>query len=198
LEVVRRIVDRPTALARVGGDQVRLATGEAAALLDECALDAEERRRVDQATGKRPAELLDAAAPPGFPAVLYCLVELGILSTVTTLGPAPRPRAANRDHDAIDDDAIRARISTRRALVDEADYFALLGVNHDATSYDIRRAYLELKRQLTPERVLTPGTADLGDALTLIHEVLDEAYAILHEDTRRARYRRALVSPPRR
>lgn len=198
VEVVRRVVDSPTALTRLGGDQVRLAPGSAASLLDECALDADERRRVEQASGSRPGELLDPTAPPGFAAVLYSLVELGVLCTMATVGPPAQVRPTDRAHDSIDDEAVRARILARRALVEESDYFTLLGVSHDATSYDIRRAYLELKRQLAPEKTLTARTADLSPALSLIHEVLDEAYAILHDDARRERYRRALVAPPGR
>jgi hypothetical protein len=198
VEVVRRIVDGPTALARLGGDQVRFAMGDAVSLLDECALDADERRRVEQASGSRPLELIDTTAPSGFAAVLYSLVELGVLRTMATLGPPTKARPTGKAADAIDDEAVRARILARRALVEESDYFTLLGVDHEATSYDIRRAYLELKRQLAPEKTLTARTADLGPTLSLIHEVLDEAYAILHDDTRRERYRRALVSPPGR
>jgi hypothetical protein len=47
-------------------------------------------------------------------------------------------------------------------------------------------------------RMLTPVTADLGDDVSLILDVLDEAYEILRDQVRRDRYRRALEEGPAR
>ena len=80
------------------------------------------------------------------------------------------------------------------ALVREADYFQLLGVSMEATPYDIKRAFLTLRRQFEPSRLLTPATADLSDGVALIVEVLEEAYAVLRDPHRRRRYRAALVA----
>ena len=91
---------------------------------------------------------------------------------------------------------VRARILSRRALSDEGDYFALLGVSRNATSYDIRRAYLSLKEEFDPSRILSGETVDLRDAVELILEVLAEAHEILEDDLRRDRYRRALDASP--
>ena len=98
--------------------------------------------------------------------------------------------------DDLDDEALRTRIRLRRALVDEGDYFALLGVAHQATGYDIRRSYLELRRQFSPGQVLRPSTVDLQEDIDTILEVLDEAYDILRDERRRERYRRAIESIP--
>ncbi|MFC1642542.1 DnaJ domain-containing protein, partial [Myxococcota bacterium] len=98
--------------------------------------------------------------------------------------------------DELDEEAQRTRILARKALVEHGDYFAVLGVPHSATAYDIRRAYLELKRELEPARALTRNTADLRDDLDLILEVVDEAYEILRDHTRRERYRRAITAAP--
>jgi DnaJ-class molecular chaperone len=73
----------------------------------------------------------------------------------------------------------------------------LLGISRSATAYDIRRAYLELRREFEPSRILTGATTDLRDDAQLIVEVLDEAYEILREERRRERYRRALEAAPR-
>ena len=98
--------------------------------------------------------------------------------------------------DPIDDDAVRAKIQARRALVDDGDYFALLGVPRAATGYDIRRSYVELRRQFDPSEVLRQNTLDLQEDLDTILEVLDEAYEILRDNQRRERYRRAIESTP--
>jgi preprotein translocase subunit Sec63 len=107
------------------------------------------------------------------------------------------PHLAKRpEPDRLDHEALRSRIAARRALVDEGDYFALLGVSRNATSYDVRRAYTELREELDPTRVLTPATADLRDDVDAILFVIDEAYEILADDLRRERYRRALEAAP--
>jgi DnaJ-class molecular chaperone len=89
---------------------------------------------------------------------------------------------------------VRARIQ----LVDDADYFALLGVTRDATGYEVRRAFLDLRRAFEPSRVLTPETADLADDMRKITFVLEEAYEILKDAARRERYRRAIEAVPGR
>ena len=60
----------------------------------------------------------------------------------------------------------------------EPDYFALLGVQPNATNYDIRRAYLDLRRIFEPNRLLTAATADLHDDVVLIVDVIEEAYQV--------------------
>ena len=84
----------------------------------------------------------------------------------------------------------------RKALSEEGDYFALLGVARSATSYDIRRAYASLQEEYDPHRVLTGETVDLRADVDLILEVLAEAFEILEDDLRRERYRRALDASP--
>ena len=102
--------------------------------------------------------------------------------------------ASKPDH--LDHAALRARILARKALSEEGDYFALLGVSRSATSYDIRRAYSALKDEYDPSRILTGETVDLRDEVELILEVLAEAFEILEDDLRRDRYRRALDASP--
>lgn len=195
VESLRRVFSVDEALARLGGAGARVTQGPAHGLLGECALDPAEERLVEGASGRRVEELLESASED-FAVVLLALCELGVLLVDAPATPkTPKPaRAAPAE--PLDDQALRSRILTRRALVDEADYFALLGVARDATGYDIRRAYLELRRQFEPSRVLTAGTADLRDDVDLILEVLEEAYEILKDEQRRQRYRRAIEQTP--
>jgi DnaJ domain len=129
-----------------------------------------------------------------FTCVLYALMELRALIAE---GHSPKPRRQERAAatDYLDAEALRRAVLLRRALVDEGDYFAFLGVPRQATGYAIRSAYLELRRQFAPERAVA-ATSDLVDDLALIGEVLDEAYEVLGDSTKRERYLRAIESVP--
>jgi hypothetical protein len=195
IEVARRVVTPADAIARIGGRMARIADGPAATLLGECALGEHETALINRAKSCTVQEVLDSAGGDSFASALYALRELGVLEA---LSPARGPAEQSLpQYDQLDDEAIRERVAARRALVDEGDYFALLGLPRNATAYDIRRAYLELRREFEPSRILTAATADLRDDAQLIVEVLDEAYEILREERRRERYRRALEAAPR-
>jgi len=195
IETVRRVIAPEQALINLGGPRGRLATGPSRQLLSECALEGLESTIVEQCAGKTVQEVLSQAGSNDFAAALLALVALGIL-TVLTPSSKDKADAQVTARDAFDDTAIRSRIETRRALVDEGDYFAFLGVDREATGYQIRHAYLDLRREFEPSRLLTAATAELRSDVDIILEVLDEAYEVLREPTRRERYRRALAADP--
>jgi hypothetical protein len=199
IEIVRRVAPPEFSMARLGGADVRLRLAAGQHLLGECALPSAEAELVRALDGDTLRDAVAKANTPDFSAALLALVELGILETAGTAVAASPARAANaarREPDRLDHEALRSRIAARRALVDEGDYFALLGVSRSATSYDVRRAYAALREELDPARVLTPVTADLRDDVDAILFVLDEAFEILADDLRRERYRRALEASP--
>ena len=139
-----------------------------------------------------------AAAPEGdLATVVFALAQLGVLEVLAAVGDA----ASVEDRDgagvaALDAEAIRERVRARMQLVDDGDYFAVLGVTRQATGYEVRRAFLELRRAFDPSRVLTPEIADLADDVRKITLVLEEAYDILKDAARRERYRRAIEGAP--
>jgi hypothetical protein len=199
VEVVRRVSTPEASLQRLGGPDTRLKLGAGQGLLGECALAPEEADLVRSLDGGPLGDVLGRAKSPDFASALLALVELGILDSGGATPAARRVTnvsSARREPDRLDHEALRSRIAARRALVDEGDYFALLGVSRNATSYDVRRAYSELREELDPSRVLTPATADLRDDVDAILFVIDEAYEILQDDLRRERYRRALEAAP--
>ncbi len=197
LEMTRRTAKPSDAITRVGGRDALLAMGTARALLAECALSEPDQALASQADGMSVGDLLARAGNDDFACVILVLVELGVLH-VQTAGkrPAAHEPEPPPGYDRMDAEALRQRVAARRALVEEGDYFALLGVARDATSYDLRRAYQTLRKDLDPERVLTAATVDLRDDVDSIIEVLDEAYDILRDPVRRERYRRALERAP--
>jgi hypothetical protein len=197
LEMIRRTVKPADAIARLGGRDALLAAGGARSLLAECALSEADQALAVQADGLTVGELVKRAGNDDFACVVLALVELGILHVHgTSKRTAAREPEAPPGWDPLDAEALRQRVAARRALVEEGDYFALLGVARDATSYDLRRAYQALRKDLDPERVLTAATVDLRDDVDAILEVVDEAYDILRDPVRRERYRRALERAP--
>jgi hypothetical protein len=198
IETARRVVPPAEAVARLGGRGVRLGFGSARSLLGECALSDAHSALVTQAEGVSLDDLLRRSGGEDFSAVVWALVELGVLKADATpnrarVESAPKPS----EWDSMDADAVRARIAARLSLVEEGDYFALLGVGRDATNYDLRRAYTALRKAFDPGAVLTAATVDLKDDVDSILEVLDEAYDVLRDPVRRERYRRALETAPR-
>ena len=193
VEIARRTIGPDQAIRKLGGASAQFVAGRASRLLGECALPDVELQLVDDAKTTPLSDLLARANAPEFASVLFALLELGILALAPGRRIEPKPAAA---HDELDDEALRTRILTRKALVDDGDYFALLGVGRAATAYDIRRAYATLRREFEPSRVLSAKTADLRDDVDLIIEVLEEAYEILKDERRRDRYRRALEANP--
>jgi hypothetical protein len=200
VEVVQRVVPPAQALAYLGSEGLTFSRGGAHNLLAECALSPRLLQLVERAQREELGELLrQADDEPMLPSVLYALTLLRVLDATAPEGRrAPRTARGRpaRVPDPIDDDAVRAKVQARRALVDEGDYFALLGVPRAATGYDIRRSYVELRRQFEPNDLLRPNTLDLREDLDTILEVLDEAYEILRDQQRRERYRRAIESTP--
>jgi hypothetical protein len=193
VEIGRRVIPADDAVRALGGGKARLGEGRRYALLGECALEPGELGAVERCRGFTVGEVLDVRPASGLASVLLVLAALGVLEVlapaeVESLPPPPR--------DELDDEALRARVKARLALVEEGDYFAVLGVPRSATPYEIRRAYLDLRRSFEPSRVLSPTTADLAEATRTILEVLDEAFEVLRDAVRRERYRRAIEARP--
>jgi hypothetical protein len=195
VDVMQRVTPPETALARLGGYGARIAQGPRAALLGECALGPDEEDAVRAAPGRTVHELA-GDGPTDRWSMLYALACLDVLDVLPAVSKPPKREESAVD--PLDEEALRQRVRARLAIVEEGDYFALLGVPRGATSYEIRRAYVDLRRTLEPSKVLTAGTADLAADLRLVLEVLEEAFEILRDANRRDRYRRAIeTGPPR-
>jgi len=196
LEMTRRTAKPADAIARLGGKDALLTQGGARALLAECALNGADQALASGADGMTVGELTARAGTDEFACVILVLAELGILQVQGTSRRTAAREPEAPVWDPLDATALRERVAARRALMEEGDYFALLGVSRDATHYDLRRAYQTLRRDLDPEKMLTAATVDLRNDIDSILEVLDEAYDILRDPVRRERYRRALERAP--
>ncbi len=199
VELVRRAVSSEEAIAALGGEGARIGDGGKANLLSECALPPAEIELISRGRGGTIADLLSRSADPDIASVVHGLALLGVLDVMPAIEPARKSdRDVTAEVIALDDEAIRARVRARMELVDEGDYFSLLGVSRDATSYEVRRAFIELRRAFEPTKILSPRLHDLTDDVRKIVVVLEEAYEILRDVARRERYRRAIDASPGR
>jgi DNA-binding NarL/FixJ family response regulator len=138
---------------------------------------------------RRMPMLFDGIRPLGEVVRLSGLTEEAALATALTLlvfgllRPATRTTAAVRDRELE-----RERILARYSLVQEGDYFEVLGVGRGVSADEIRRAHDLVLRDLAPGRLGAELSRALDDELTTIREVLEEALRVLADDRLRARY----------
>lgn len=197
IDVVRRSVSADEAGAALGGPDARVGDGPHAGLLGECGLAPHDLEIAARARGGTVQDLLARTGDTDALVLVYALSLLGVVE-------ASRPPASDRAMEvevdpairALDEEATRARILARLEVVEDGDYFAILGVSRDATSYEIRRAFLELRRTFEPSAILTPRLAKHAGDVRKIVLVLEEAYDILRDPARRERYRRAIEASP--
>jgi FixJ family two-component response regulator len=87
----------------------------------------------------------------------------------------------------------RERVMAKHAQVCEADYFEILGVRHDATAFEIRRAYEAARRDYAPETFAAEVQRELAAELQDIADVLAEAHQVLRDDAVRTAYLANLI-----
>jgi hypothetical protein len=197
VDLVRRTVTAEDAVARLGGLGARLLAGPNPTLLDEAALAPPETDAMRAAIGRTLREVLDRSPEGDQATMILALAELGVFLVGEARDEgASDERGSSPDVEALDVEAVRERVKARLQVVEDGDYFAVLGVARDATGYEVRRAYLELRRSFDAGRVLTPETVALAPDVRRIALVLDEAYEILKDGARRERYRRAIEASP--
>lgn len=185
--VLERLVGPPSTILELH-DRERLA-GLAAAI----ELSTEERAALAAIDGQADLPVIARAAGMSVAAVLplaWALIVLGYVTARRDNAEAADETAQVGESDlAID----RERVRARWQLVAEADYFALLGVRRDATSFEIRRAYEAARRDFAAEGFPGELRHELARELDDIATVLDEAFRVLRDDPLRREYLAHLV-----
>lgn len=134
----------------------------------------------------------------------YALLCLGALAVPGAL-PLPPPRGARlrpspapppgRSASAASELSVAiARVQSKYAQVECADYFSLLEIPREATAQEIQRAHERLRPQFLPSAVPYRCRMAMDRELRQIIVLLDEARTVLLDDELRAAYRDA--SPP--
>ncbi len=221
MEGIRRKYAAPRLVRRLGGGtqvmQLLVGGAAASAVLDDMALSDEERLVVRRFDGVRTLDEIRAAANVAEEVVCgvaWALVALRLAAVTravdaeTTLpkvvvavaGNGTRRRAAaepappgdgERDrarHQEID----RARVLSRYALVEEGDYFEVLGLPREASAHEVRRAHQALSRELSAAGLDPEVAAELEGPLRAIRAVLDEGARVLGDPRLRRRYQAQL------
>jgi DnaJ-class molecular chaperone len=81
--------------------------------------------------------------------------------------------------------------------LDELDYFEVLGLGSDAPLDDIKAQYHALQRAYHPDTFYQSPDTDLRNAVFRISKRVTEAYVILRDQEKRAKYVRDISSPDR-
>jgi hypothetical protein len=194
VDLARRSVSTAEALSRMGGAGGRLGEGNLWHVLGHCGLGPQVQSAVQQvAQGMSLKEAKLVSDTDDFLTIVYALTELGVLQIAKAIFEDGETTTSKVElQDPLEEAAVRTRILGKKQVVDEGDYFAVLGVDPFATPYEIRRAFLEMRRSFDPSRILTPNLASLAEDVRHIISVAEEAYEILRDDARRERYRRAI------
>jgi hypothetical protein len=202
LEGVRRKYGAELLEARLGSPAAVVAVrssrqlGAIAAVAD---LSPPERAVMQKLDGERTIEQVAEAAQVDHVVALqlaFALVALGVAEVVDH-GPAAvdrptpvRSRALVGETDiAID----RQRVLAKHALVNESDYFTLLGVRRDATSFEIRRAYEAARRDYASVGFPPELQRELAGQLIEINQLIEEAYQVLRDERVRRSYQQNLL-----
>jgi hypothetical protein len=101
---------------------------------------------------------------------------------VRTSPGMPTPAAAQEPEDP------RARLLRRHAVVEQGDYFAVLGVARNASADDVRKAHAALVLETSAPAVDESLARELAGPIADIREVADEALRILTDERLRPRY----------
>jgi hypothetical protein len=128
-------------------------------------------------TGRSPTPSLGRSPTPGSP----------------TVGRAPTSPSVSRTTTLR---KTKALIAARTILFDQgADHFALLGVPFDAPLDVVRTTYLNLSRQLHPDKLAELGVDDAGGIASRLFAQMGLAFAVLTDQNRRGEYMASLLRP---
>ncbi|MEZ4358893.1 MAG: DUF4388 domain-containing protein [Kofleriaceae bacterium] len=191
LEGIRRKLDRDALERLVGPPSTVLEPKDRdrlRALPAAIELTPEERAAVAAMDGQADLPAVARAAGLALPALLplaWALIVLGYVSARRDAIESADEHAPLGEADlAID----RERVRARWQLVAEADYFTLLGVRRDATSFEIRRAYEAARRDFAAEGFAAELRRELTRELDDISTVIEEAFRVLRDEPLRREY----------
>jgi DnaJ-class molecular chaperone len=88
-------------------------------------------------------------------------------------------------------------VETLAAALDQLDYFGVLKIPQTATPADIKAAYYRESRAYHPDRFAAFPNAGLRELVGKVYRRVNEAYTVLRDDRKRARYVADVNGPER-
>ncbi|HET6440489.1 MAG TPA: DnaJ domain-containing protein [Anaeromyxobacter sp.] len=88
-------------------------------------------------------------------------------------------------------------VETLAAVLDQLDYFGVLKIPQSATPGQIKAAYYRESRAYHPDRYAALESAALKDLIGRIYRRVNEAYTVLRDDRKRAKYLADVTGPER-
>ncbi len=134
--------------------------------------------------GKPPT--LSPAAPPRIPTPD---------PTPPAVRPATRPPAIEALRPAAPTEG--AHLDALLAEMEAQDYFQILKVQKGATPAEIKRAFYKSSRAYHPDRYYQLTDLALKEKINLVYKRMTEAYFVLRDDAKRARYVADIEGPER-
>lgn len=95
------------------------------------------------------------------------------------------------------DDQFRIEVETLAEALDHLDYFGLLKLPQTAGVAEIKAAYHHESRAYHPDRFAALEDANLKDLIARVYRRVNEAYTVLRDDRRRAKYLADITGPER-
>jgi hypothetical protein len=143
------------------------------------------------------------AVPPVAPLTPAARTSTGSMPAVPPLPPRTRtgaglPAPATPPPEAAPSAASElASLEHRYGLLDELDYFQVMGLALTATPADIKLAFHHESRTYHPDRFFQSPDLELRDKVQAVYKRVTEAYFVLRDDTRRKRYLADITGPDR-
>ncbi len=95
------------------------------------------------------------------------------------------------------DEQFLIEVETLAAALEQLDYFGILKVPQGATPADIKAAYYRESRAYHPDRFAALPDAAFREVVGRIYRRVNEAYTVLRDDRKRAKYVQDVNGPER-
>ncbi|HEX9243941.1 MAG TPA: DnaJ domain-containing protein [Anaeromyxobacter sp.] len=95
------------------------------------------------------------------------------------------------------DEGFAIEVEALAAALDQLDYFGILKIPQSATPADIKAAYYRESRAFHPDRFAAYPDLAFRELVGRVYRRVNEAYTVLRDDTKRARYLADVTGPER-